>query len=289
MTRVVRWPAALILAVAAIGMARFAAAEVQVHTVEHRPAEELLPLVESALGEGARAGVDPATNSIVVTGSAESIRAVGLLLERLDVARRQVLVTVESRSSRALRGADYRVEWADAGDRMRVGRLVAEGSRARHPSAAGGAGFVVSSAGEEAFSTSLRILDGDVGMIEIGRSTTITDRRIFGTTTAIVEVKTGLLAAPRVFADGRIELQLTPYEGDVSREADTRTMGAETTVVLQSGEVVVVAGLGRRGAGAGQDAFAWRSASEAGEEVLLLVSASVLRAEMDGPGSESDR
>jgi len=267
----------LLWLLAIVATAGPASSEAEVYNVENRPAAELLPVVTSALGEGASATVDAATNSIVMVGPESSLASARTLLEQLDVARASVLVRVESRSSRALRGAGYHVEWAGSPESIAVGRLIGAESGAAVPPPANTAarGRTLSTARDDRVSTSLRILDGEVGQIETGRSVPIVDRRLFGSTTSIVEVSTGLLATPRVLGGDRVQLELAPYEGDVSPAARTRFMRAATTVTLRAGEVVVVGTLERSGSASGQDAFARRSQKETVEDTVLLVSVEI--------------
>lgn len=259
---------------ATLGWAGAASAGSEVYTVRHRVATELLPIVELSLGEGASATVDTATNSIVLLGPDASRRDARSLLERLDVARRSVMLRVVSRSSRGLRGAGYRVEWSNHGAAITVGRLIDAKGAAPAPGFTA-KGRALSTARDDTFRTSLRVLDGETGRIEMGRSVPVTDRRLFGSTTTFAEASSGLLASPHVLGEDRVQLELAHYEGDVSAEARTQIMQSATTVVIQQGEVVVLGTLMQRGSAAGQDIFERQTRSESLDDRVLLLSVEI--------------
>ncbi len=253
-----------LLAVAAPG----AAGEGVVVPLRHRAAAELVPLVEASLGEESRVVADPATNSLVLFAPAAEAEALRRLVERLDRPRHSVVVRVESRTERALRSAGWRVVWS-GGEALGTGRLtdsngdVASGEDPRAPTR------VLATGREDVFATSLRILDGETGRIESGRSVPITDRSLLGTTTTVVEASSGLLVSPTVVSDDRVRLELAPYAGELDERARTRTLRSATTVELSPGEIVVLGSLTddlsrsgrgdtiRRGGGATRENTLW--------------------------------
>src|SRR5262245_50473102 len=83
MVRRARWIIGLGLV---IGLAAAAAAQsLRVYAVRHRTAEELAPLVESALGGEGRAIADRRTNQIVLTGPPRAVASALEVLAALDV------------------------------------------------------------------------------------------------------------------------------------------------------------------------------------------------------------
>src|SRR5262249_20016683 len=163
------------IAAAALALAVPAAAQVvRVYPVRHRIAEELAPLVETALAGEGRVVADRRTNALVLTGSPRAVASALEVLAVLDVRARTVRVRYESRRSGDLASAGASVRWrADAGARG-VGDVA--WSPAAAALAVGGEGATARRA--SALAGELRILDGQSGRIATGASVPITARRI---------------------------------------------------------------------------------------------------------------
>jgi hypothetical protein len=214
---------------------------VEVYRPAHRPADELLPLAETALAGEGSAAVDPGTNAIVLIGAPGAVARTLELLRGQDVARRAVLVRFESRRRDELTAAGVTIDWSLGAGDLRVGNVVVpkgvEGVR------------VFSSAGARSddggFRGVLRVLDGDVGRIGSGRSVPV---RTFESL-AFVEAERGFRVRPRVLGDGRVRVEIEPSDAEVDAGGRTAFTAAATTVTLRPGETVAIGEVARRSEG----------------------------------------
>jgi hypothetical protein len=105
--------------------------------MQHRAAEDLLPVVETALAGEGTASVDPTTNSLVLSGEPRAIAVALQLLAMQDRARRTVRIEAWSERQSELKAAGHRVDWSPEGGGLRVGRL--RGAGAPSPARVAGA------------------------------------------------------------------------------------------------------------------------------------------------------
>ena len=267
-----------LLVVAALLLAAAASAQVvRVYSVKHRTAEDLAPLVATAVEGDAHVVADRRTNQLVLSGSPRAVESALALLSTLDVRARTVQLRYEARSARELASAGVSVSWR-AGGALRVGEV-------SWPSGAAALAVGAETEATRRKSTlvgQLRILEGQSGRIASGATLPITTRRIQRSargetveeSTRYVTAESGFEASPRVLGDGRVELALRPFDQSMQRGGAIEHSGAETVIVLAPGATVALGGIvreqsERRGAlpGAG--------ASGGSQENLLLVTVEV--------------
>jgi type II secretory pathway component GspD/PulD (secretin) len=267
-----RWLAALVLLFAAA-----ASADVRVYPVKHRTAEELAPLVSSAVGADTRVVADRRTNALVLSGSARDVASALALLGTLDVRARTVLLRYEARSANELASAGVGVSWR-AGGALRIGDV-------RWPSGAAALAVDAETQASRSSGTTagqLRIVEGGSGRIAAGTSLPITMRRVQrGSITEVVEEETryvtaesGFEATPRVLGDGRVELALRPFDESLHSNGAIDHTGADTVLVLAPGSTVALGGI-VRDESAQRGALSGAGASRASQESLLLVTVEV--------------
>jgi type II secretory pathway component HofQ len=270
---------AVVIGIASAGIAAAAAAqEMRIYAVQHRTADELAPVVASAVEGEARVIADRRTNSIVLSGSPRGVASALQLLATLDVRPHTVRLRYEARTSGELTSGGVSVSWRAASGSFRVADV-------HWPS--GAAALAVGAESEttrrtEAFAGELRILEGQSGQIASGASLPITTRRIqrsgvgevVDEETRYVTAQSGFEASPRVLRDGRVELALRPFQESMRSDGAVAHAGADTVLVLTPGATVALGGIvreesARRGGLSGADA------SGAGQESLLLVTVEV--------------
>src|SRR5262245_17997874 len=151
-----------LLAIAALGLAVPAAAQVvRVYEVRHRIAEELAPIVATALAGEGRVVADRRTNQLVLSGSPRAVSSALELLAALDVRARMVHLRYEARRTGDLASAGASVRWRAGAGGLRIGDV-------SWPSAAAALAVGVEGASERRASTlsgELHILDGQSGRI----------------------------------------------------------------------------------------------------------------------------
>jgi type II secretory pathway component GspD/PulD (secretin) len=292
----------VLMVIAALWLAAPAAAQVvRVYEVRHRIAEELAPLVETALAGEGRVVADRRTNALVLSGSPSAVASALEILAALDVRARTVRLRYESRRSSELASAGASVRWRAGAGGLRIGDVLWRSPEGDRRAEAAAAIAVEGEAGRRASTLAgeLRILDGQSGRIATGTSAPITARRIQrGRRGAVIEESThyesaesGFEASPRVLRDGRVELALRTFHGSIStsdgpglegtdQHASLRPDGAidrasaETRLVLTPGTTIVLGGIARAES-AQRGALTAGGASSAAEESLLLMTVDV--------------
>jgi len=145
-------------------------AETAIIDVQYRPAQELLPIVESVLSGEGRVTAHTPTNSLVVTGRPETIRQVREVLARLDKPIQQVTVRVrfeeEGRQKDRAVSADVTVSGDDwrvsTGGRQEDGVDVRLRDESRRRTQSG--------------ETSVTVMSGTEAYIAVGEDLPVTDR-----------------------------------------------------------------------------------------------------------------
>jgi type II secretory pathway component GspD/PulD (secretin) len=267
----------LLVAAVLLFAAAASAQVVRVYGVKHRTAEELAPLVASAVGGEAHVIADRRTNQLVLSGSQRAVSSALALLDTLDVRARTVLLHYEARSADELASAGIHVSWR-AGGALCVGEV-------SWPS--GAAALAIGAETEAARRQSkllgeLRILEGQSGRIASGASLPITTRRIqrsahsetVDESTRYVSAESGFEASPRVLGDGRVELALRPFEESARQDGAIEHTGADTVLVLAPGATVALGGIVREESEQ-RGAFSGAGGSAASQETLLLVTVEV--------------
>jgi type II secretory pathway component HofQ len=265
--------AALLAAFAVLAAAEaLAAPAAEVYRAKHRTAEELLPYAEATLGGEGRAIADAGTNSVVLISERRDLLASALaLLATQDRGLRTVVLEYESKSASELEAQGIRVRWGVDSGVLRVGNLLVPPDSARVVIAPSGR----SERGTSSFAGSVRILEGGAGRIATGRSVPVTTRQRYGKTTTLVAADSGLEARARVLGDGRVQLELRPFEGRFQSDGSIATADAATTLVVEPGKTVVIGGIeGSRGA-ASLDAFSGAEQQATHDERVLTITARV--------------
>ena len=207
--------------------------------LHHRPASEIQPLVQPLLR--ADEGVSGSGYQLILRASDARKREIEQLVAKLDVAARQLTVTVrheivhdEQRARDAVSGR------VDIGNRARVtigDNSVDPGLRYR--------GERSKSSGDSAFSQVIRVRDGQRAFVRVGQSVPSVERvlTLTGRRTAVVaqgirfeEFTTGFDVLPRVRGD-TVQLEITPHlTSPRSADGTYRFQELRTTVTARLGE-----------------------------------------------------
>jgi hypothetical protein len=263
--------AALVLA---LGLAppAIAAQQAEVYRVQHRTAEELLPYAEATLAGEGRVVIDSGTNSLVLFSERQDLLNSALaLLATQDRALRTVVLEYASQRTSELAAGGVRIDWGVATGGVRIGNLIvpAGDSQVR----------VVAKAqktrGNGSLGGTVRILEGHSGHISSGETRALTTRGRLGTTTTLVPADSGFEAFARVLGDGRVQLELRPFEAKFRADGRIETSEAATTLLLTPGKTVVIGGLSEDSGAASLDAFAGAERRSTRDERVLSITARV--------------
>ena len=269
--RAVRFLGVVILALT-FGVSASGAPQAEVYRVQHRSAEELLPYAEAALGSEGRVVVDAGSNSLVLLCERpELLRSALALLAAQDRALRTVVLEYRSQRVSELEAEGIRIDWGVAAGVMRIGNLIlpAGHSRVRVAPRAERGRSSGSLAG------TVRILEGRSGRIATGQTAALTTRTRGEVVTTLVPADSGLEAHARVLGDGRVFLELRPFEARFRSNGTIETSEAATTLIVEPGKTVVIGGLGQTQDAASLDAFAGAERESARDERVLTITARI--------------
>lgn len=262
----------LLLAAALWPSAAGAQRRVEVYKMKYRTAEEMLPIVQTVMAGQGNAAVDRGTNSLVLIGDAAAVSDVLGLLATQDRKPRTVVLRYDTKRVRDLEAQGFDVRWtAEAGD-FRIGNV-------RRPQGAGSSVAVrvddETRRLSDSFTGTVRVTEGERTRIETGTTIPYTTSGPYGTSTQFVTAATGFEAQARILGDGRVEVDLAPFAGQLGRGGRIETMNAATLVTVTPGETVVVGGLDRSADARREDSFRGARASSVRDDTVLMLRADV--------------
>ncbi len=211
--------ALLVALTALLVLADASAEEARIIQLKHRPAGEIIPLIRPMLGpEDALSGMD---YRLIVRTSDRNLKEIERLLAQLDVAQRQLRITVEQRVADDRDTATHSVEGeVPIGDKARI-KLPEKSSDSR--------GLVVqkdnlrfrtgqrTTTGRNETIQTVMTLDGQRASIHIGQSVPhVKEILALGRRQVLIaqgielqDVTTGFDVLPRVHGD-RVRMEITP-------------------------------------------------------------------------------
>jgi hypothetical protein len=235
-----RLAASLVALVALAAAVQAAERKLQIYRPLTRSAAELLAPAQAALGDGGSAAVDVGTNALVLIGDEQAVAAALGVLAQLDRPLATVVLHYESERLEDLTARGIRVAWSVSAGSFRVGNVHAPPGTdlvAVRP-------FADRSERRSRLAGMLRVQDGQVGRIETGTAVPIV-RQVspWESQLGFVSAASGFEARPQLQGDGRVRVELQPFEGAVERGGVVRSGGAATEVTLQPGEILAIGGL----------------------------------------------
>ena len=234
----------LVALAATLVLTNVSADETRVIQLKHRPASEIIPLIRPLLGpEDALSGMD---YRLIVRTSDRNLNEIERLLAQLDVAQRQLRITVEQRVANDRDATRHSMEGnVPIGDNARI-TLPGKSTDNR--------GLVVqkdslryrtdqrSSAGRNETTQTVMALDGQRAYIRIGQSVPhvreilMLGHRQFAVTQEIElqDVTTGFDVLPRVHGN-RVRLEITPRLSTLRDPATGLADFQELTTTVEAG------------------------------------------------------
>jgi hypothetical protein len=221
--------ALVLLVLLATRLSPASAADIAVIELRHRPAEELVPLIQPLLGPGD--AIVPNNNQLILRADPATLREVRALLDQIDRSPHRLLISVAQGS--ATSGAA-----AGAGAQVR-GRIdPGQGSR----SGVDIRGGVYQSEGRDRTGTTQQVqtLDGQPAMIQMGAQVPVPSG--WGGI-QYQPVTTGFAVTPRL-SGSRVMIAIEPWSDRFSRGRGgvIETQSARTQVTASLGEWVEIGG-----------------------------------------------
>jgi hypothetical protein len=208
--------------------------------LHHRPAEELLPLVQPFLG--VEDVVIPHHHQLIVKAHPSTIRELRALIEQLDKSPHRLLITV-------MQGSRESVDRLNAGISVR-GKIEPNQSELRLR----GHIYPLEDRNTSGITQQVQTLEGKSAVIQVGRQIPLMAPALspYGYSQEIQyrSVTTGFAVTPKLVGDG-VLIEIRPWSDRLSRDQsgviDTRS--AYTTLQVALGEWVEIGG---------QDEASWR-------------------------------
>ena len=251
-----------------VAWATAAAASLVTLPLQHRPAEELIPLLQPLLPAGA--ALTGTGDVLLLRADAATEAEVRRALAALDRAPRQLLISVGQSMGTSRQSGGVRATGTIGSGDVRVGVD-------RPPAGAPGLDVAVghSSTREDIRTlSSVRALEGREVFVATGESRPFTSTTVVGggwhgpvtvgTTTGFQDTRTGFNATPRVAGD-RVTLEIAPmqqrFTGDSRDAASVATQSAQTTVSGRLGEWIEIGGVSDARDGSTTGVATWQTRS----------------------------
>lgn len=209
-----------------------------IYKAQNRPAAELVPIAESAMGADGVVTLDARTASLILNGSTAAIDRALRMLERMDRPLRQIVITQETRQAAETDALFARVSWKASLGPLRIGTLPGPGPGIS-------ASFTAEARRERRSSTTrstLRLTEGSRGEIVTGRALPILFEPYWGGT-SYASVTTGFEVTAHVLgSDARpiVQLELRPFAGRVDESGALNYIAASTSLPVGPGETLVL-------------------------------------------------
>jgi type II secretory pathway component HofQ len=266
-------PVVLLLVLCGTALAADAERRIHVYRPLSRTAAELVAPAQAALGDAGSAAVDAGTNALLLIGEPDAVAAALDVLARLDRPLATVILHYESERLEDLAARGVSVAWSVSAGSFRVGNVVAPPGAdlvALRP-------LEVRREQRGKLAGMLRLQDGQVGRIETGSELPIVQHvSPFEAQVGMVSATSGFEARPQLLGDGRVRVEIRPFEGRPEAGGAIRTGGAATEITVEPGATVAIGGITQSGAGSSRG-LAGAERRERSEDWVLL-----LRAEVEG-------
>lgn len=238
----------------------------QVYRVQHRTAEELLPLATAAMHGDGSAVVDRGSNSIVLIGSSQAVSDAIALLAQQDRRARTVVIQHESRSRADLDESGIEIEWSAGAGQWSIGNV-------RFPGGESGAAIDVH-AGDRvrtrALASTIRVTEGQRTRITMGEARPVVVGGPGWRREDIVTTESGVEAGARILGDGRVEIDLASIDERFSHGA-VRGNTADTLLTIEPGRTIAVGSIERSHGDTRTEALSGASRDRGRESLILLL------------------
>ncbi|HNV87807.1 MAG TPA: secretin N-terminal domain-containing protein [Methylotenera sp.] len=200
----------LVLILCLLSFSAVAETEFKIITLQHRFANDLLPIISPMVGEnGTAAGID---NQLILRTSPERMREIEATVAKLDAAKANRKITVDTSDS-----MQTRQERTEASGKVKVGKVTVGNDR-QAPANSGNVDIARNTRNTQKNSSQfINVLDGERAFIRVGQMVpftqewvTITRRYVqIERTLDWQEISTGFAVRPRTVGN-QVELEVTP-------------------------------------------------------------------------------
>lgn len=220
-----------------------AATEFKIITLQHRFAEEILPVIQPMVGsEGTASAMQ---NNLIIRTSPANMAEIEQIISTLDTARQNLKITVNRNKN-----INANANSTEVSGRKRIGNVTIETSNNRRI-IKDGAAFNIENQQSRSNLTNtqfIQVIDGEKAFISVGQSVPYTQEWVALTqryasvqrTTQFVTIDTGFAVRPRTIGD-QIELEITPRFSQLNRSGMIDFETLSTTIRTHRGEWIDLA------------------------------------------------
>lgn len=228
---------------------------VEVIALQHRTAEEMIPLLEPFLGQGG--AISGMSGQLIIRATPENLAEIKEILGKIDTARRRLLITVRQNVTREQLerelAASGNVTFGDHG------RVTVRDGGSRDDATAGyrrgqdqfsGRASSTSTLQQAGDTQQVQVLEGSQAFIRAGTSVPYTERSVVrdrrgvnvsGATT-YRDITSGFYVLPHLSGD-QVILEISPQRATVGEQGRINIQGASTRVSARLGEWIELGGI----------------------------------------------
>jgi type II secretory pathway component GspD/PulD (secretin) len=249
-----------------------AATEFKIITLQHRFAEEILPVIRPLVGnEGTASAMQ---NNLIIRTSPANMAEIEQIISTLDTARQNLKITVNRNKNLSSSGNS-----SDVSGRKRIGNVAIETGGSRRIIRDGVTLNIEnqqsrSNIGNTQF---IQVIDGEKAFISVGQSIPYTQEWVALTqryvtaqrTTQFVTIDTGFAVRPRTIGN-QIELEITPRFSQLNQSGAIDFETLTTTIRTSRGEWVDLASIMQQKDDVSQTILNWQTNYQSSNSQLLI-------------------
>jgi type II secretory pathway component GspD/PulD (secretin) len=249
-----------------------AATEFKIITLQHRFAEEILPVIRPLVGDNGTASA--MQNNLIIRTSPANMAEIEQIISTLDTARQNLKITVSRNKSLSASGSS-----ADVSGRKRIGNVTIESANGRQIIRDGVALNIENQQSKSNIANTqfIQVIDGEKAFISVGQSIPYTQEWVALTqryvsiqrTTQFVTIDTGFAVRPRTIGN-QVELEITPRFSQLNQRGIIDFETLSTTIHTNRGEWVDLANIMQQKDDISRAIFNWQTNYQASNSQLLI-------------------
>ncbi|MFZ3086812.1 MAG: secretin N-terminal domain-containing protein [Methylotenera sp.] len=249
-----------------------AAPEFKIITLQHRFAEEILPIIKPLVGnEGTATAMQ---NNLIIRTDSRNMAEIEQIIARLDTARQNLKITVSRQDNRLSDKSS-----AEVSGRKRIGN-VAVGTGSYPNNANDGVQIDIENRQSKTGNSSnqfIQVMDGERAFILVGQSIPYTQEWVSLThryvsvqrTTEFIEINTGFAIRPRSIGN-QIELEITPRFTQLNQNGFLDFEVLTTVIRANRGEWVDLGGIMQQKDDVSRAILNWQASHQSLNNKLLI-------------------
>ena len=249
-----------------------AATEFKIFTLQHRFAEDILPMIRPLVGnEGTASAMQ---NNLIIRTTPANMAEIEQIISTLDTARQNLKITVNRNKNISTSGNSTEVS-----GRKRIGNATIDTSSNRRIIRDGVALDIESQQSNRSIGNTqfIQVIDGEKAFISVGQSipytqdwVTLTQRYVHAQrTTQFVTIDTGFAVRPRTIGN-QVELEITPRFSQLNQRGIIDFETLSTTIRTNRGEWIDLANIMQQKDDVSRAILGWHTNYQTSNSQLLI-------------------